>query len=539
MLELQSAENLATIRLSDGCVIYYYNHFPEAITSFESALKLSLWRNYFKPFACVIVHPKSKETILIRDHLGIAPLYYCCHHGKKLIFGDTIPSVLKCLPSTPPFLENQINMLFSEVKHYSDETFYQSIYRVEPGHLMHFKSDGSVVKRPFWQLEPHGTQLYYDNDQDYLEHFSMLMSEAIHNATEDQSNIAAEFSAGLDSSAVYCAARGINVAPKLYMHIANPGTKSADVYNALYEKAFIDHYQLTDIQRIDAEDFNPIQVFKDSAAWFAGPAPYLFSMFAHNIHRAVSAENHPILLSGFGGDQCVSGQIPLNFYMPELIHQGSYQQAWQELSPKKHISRFLHYAKYTHPSLYDLAMKMHVLKQQIENSFRPKSAHQSCLVHPYLKSYHRTIRGAECSLLQGPNSHEVRMRIEYSSIVSKKMGFEYRYPLLYPKLLEFMLSLPLAQKRRNGRGRYLIRQYLSQFLPNDIFSAYRKEEGLGIVPSTFDMFQQNYEQGYYRDEFKAMPYSHLIYHKHQPIELRNHIKGFMLQQVMVPENITK
>ena len=169
------------------------------------------------------------------------------------------------------------------------------------------------------------------------------------------------------------------------------------------------------------------------------------------------------------------------------------------------------------------------MKRHISNTLRPKSFYKSSTLHPYERMHYPSVRETECSLLQGSNSHEVRMRIEYSSIVSKKMGFEYRYPLLYPKLLEFMLSVPTKQKRRDGRGRYLIRQYLSQYLPGDLFNTYRKQDGLGIVPSTFDLYQKQYDQGCYQTAFKDLPYPHLIQDKQQPIKLRNTIKGFMLQ----------
>lgn len=514
-------------------VVYHYNKRPAGeLALFSDALSLSSWRTQLKPFSCAVVHKQSQEVILVRDHLGLEPLYYCHHLGKTLIIGQTIPDILKQLPITPPLLEHQINLLFSEHKYYSDETLYQGVYRVEPGHLMHFKADGTVVKKAFWQLDPHGSLLHYDDHRDYLDHFSMLMNESMLNATEHQTNIAAEFSAGLDSSAVYCAAVNINVTPKLYMHVAHPGTKSADIYNDIHEKSFVDYYQLADIMRIGADDFDPLQVFNEYAAWFAGPAAYLFPMFANSLHRAVEAGQHLVLLSGFGGDQCVSGQIPLNFFLPELIHQGQYQQAWRELKGSHRIKKALIYVKHMHPGLYAQALNLKVMKRYISNAFRLNVAHQSTHLHPYERMHYSSVREAECALLQGADSHEVRMRIEESSIVSKQMGFEYRYPLLYPKLLEFMLSVPTVQKRRDGRGRYLIRQYLAQFLPNDLFGSYRKQSGLGIVPSTFDLYQQQYEQGCYQEAFKDLPYPHLIKNKHQPIALRNNIKGFMLKKAL-------
>jgi len=253
-----------------------------------------------------------------------------------------------------------------------------------------------------------------------------------------------------------------------------------------------------------------------SAIFFLNTAPYLFFMFANPLHRAVSAGKHPVLLSGFGGDQCVSCQLSPNFFMPELLHQGAYGQAWRELSQTRGIKKALRYAAYSHPALYALQLKMKKLQRQ---------------THPYERIYYKSAREAQWSLLQGPDSYEVRMRIEYSSLVSKKMGFEYRYPLLYPKLVEFMLSLPTEVNRRDGRGRYLIRQYLSQHSPSALFNNYRKQEGLGIVPATFDKFKQNYQQGHYQAAFNDLPYAHLIKHRHAHTELSNRIKGFMLNAV--------
>lgn len=497
-------------------LVYHYDALPvptgASIISFHDPI---LWQNHYKPFSVAIVRRLTGDITLVRDHWGISPLYYYCSHDE-LIFGATIPDILKHLPNTPPLRSDQINKLFTEPQEDDlGETLYQGIYRVPPGHMLHFKPDGTMTKQAFWQLERHGPTLHYANEHDYLEHFSQLMQEAVLNATENQTNIAAEFSAGLDSSALYCAARNINVTPKLFMHAALPDTEAETQYNDKYEKAFLEHYQISDLAHISADDFDPLHVFTDYASLFAGPAPYLFFMFANPLHRAVAAGKHPILLSGFGGDQCVSCQLAPNFFIPELIHQRAWQDAWRALSDMSKIKKTLRLATHAHPALYALQLKIKKIRRR--------------QTHPYERIYYKSAREAQWSLLQGADSYEIRMRIEYSSLVSKKMGFEYRYPLLYPKLVEFMLSLPTEVNRRDGRGRYLIRQYLSQHIP--LFNNYRKQEGLGIVPATFDKFKQNYQQGHYQAEFNDLPYAHLIKHRHAPTELNNRIKGFMLNAV--------
>lgn len=529
MITMLPVNHTGALRLKDGAILYSFGKLPFEITSFKACLDGATWRDHHQPFALACVDPHFQNIVLVRDHLGLEPLYYCYHHGKRLIVAQTIPDLLKQLSNTPPLHEPQIDMLFSQHKFYSDETHYQGVYRVEPGHIMHIKHDGSMEKKVFWKLDAHGPLLHYNDHRDYLDHFASLMHEAMANALENQTHVASEFSAGLDSSAIYCAAVNHNVSPKLFMHVAREGSKSASTYVERYERDFIQHFKLHDIQRIADDDFDPIKVFREYATWFAGPAPSLFTMFAQPVHRAVAAGKHTLLLSGFGGDQCVSGQLPLNFVLPELIHQAEYRKAWRELDGPANLKKVLRYTTHMHPKLYAQAIKVKALKQHVANVFRTKDAYQIPLVHPYHRMYYTSAREAECALLQGIESHEVRMRIEYSSIVSKKMGFEYRYPLLYPKLLEFMVSIPTLQKRYDGCGRYLIRQYLANNIPGGIFKSYRKREGLGIVPSTLDQYQEKFKQGCYQAEFQDLPYAHLIQDKSQALKVRKVIKGFMLK----------
>lgn len=484
----------------------YSSHIktPHFIDHFEMVLQKNTWKENFDPFAFVIVDTHTHQIALVRDHFGIQPLYYYYKKGK-FIFGETIPDILQHLENTLPFDNTELTRLFSDQSIYSDNTFYQDIYRVEPGHILHVQSDTCIYKKPFWKLEHVGKPLHYQRDEDYLEHFTALMHEAVQIATRGHTAIATEFSGGIDSSAIYCTAAAQGVYPTPFLHEPLADSKAA-AYNDATLKAMLEHYPMQNLQRIHAIDFDPLAIFEKYAKWFAGPAPYIFYMFAHPIHQAVSQSAHSILLSGFGGDQGVSSHLPAHFVLPELIHRKKYQSAWNYLGtpinpfkqPIEWIQRLRKFMQYHHPSLYSLNLKIR----------------KDALSTPYHNTYHRTLREAECNLLQGPLSHEIRMRIEYSGIVSKKLGFEYRYPLLYPKLLEFFLQLPLEQKSRHGINRYLMRRYLSQYLPSNIFDHYKKSEGLHILPGSMEKFKRNYQQGMYEKNFKDLPFQEHIAQSH-------------------------
>lgn len=518
------------IQLQDNHRLYFNGKINPLIQTFADVSNSKYLSTHYQPFAFVIQHQQTSDILLCRDHLGMEPLYYWINSDKEVIVAQSIGEILAMMPSFPQFNQAKLTDLFIENQTYSDETIYQGIRRVDPGHSIVISQSGQCRKKTYWELLPPASSLNYKNYQDYLEHFQALLHESIAHATAGQQHIATEFTAGIDSSAIYCAARqqGLHLTP--YMNVELKHTHQKSHYNPQYEKALIEYFQIEDLKKISSQDFDPIAVLTQYAGWFAGPAPYLFFMFAHPLHQAIVANGHRIVLSGFGGDQCVSGQLPFNFYMPELIRTNGYREAWRNYVHKRAdkksvLSQFknvLQWMQYLHPALYHGGIKL-------------KSFAKNKLIHPYHLQYYARLSEAESSLISGPNSAEVRMRIEYSSLVGKQMGFEYRYPLLHPKLLAFYVSIPLHIKCQHPRGRSLIRSYLSTQVPHARFEDYLKTEGMGIVPGSFEIYQHAYTKGQFKDIFHDLPYKKLINHPLPSIRMRRCIKGYMLKVGASPQ----
>ena len=498
-------------------------------SSFSEALNSNNYRSLFHPVAYVVISESLTECVLIRDHLGLRPLYYYYQSGQ-IIFGNTISDIMHRLSKAPDLLDSEIAHLFGDAYSYTDNTLYKDIYRVEPGHMVHIKTSGCIVKSAFWQLEQEGNTLHYRDDREYLEHFTSLMQESVKNATKSVSSIAAEFSAAMDSTAIYgtCVTLGLN--PALFMHEPPTEFFNTQTYNACYEKAVLTQYPSVIIHRIKPSDFNAIRMFQNYSQWLSGPL-YVFELFAQPIHEAVSQAEYQILLSGFGVDQGVSSHILTRFIIPSLINGKHFHKTWAESSSMRRISRLVLLAKLSHPLLHQLIQAIQDLRLNTSNAFKKESQKTMISTHPYHRHYFKTLREAEWSFLQGPNSHEVRMRIEYSSIVAKKMGFEYRYPLLHPKLLEFFISLPIEQKRHQSAGRYLMRRYLASILQTAPFNTYKKIEGLNIIPS-LDTFKAQWERGVFRDEFQRLPFKQLTQDKSLHKGMIKNIQAFMLNECL-------
>jgi len=210
-----------------------------------------------------------------------------------------------------------------------------------------------------------------------------------------------------------------------------------------------------------------------------GSEHLLFFMFAQNIHQAAHQQKCKILLSGFGGDECVSSHAPLRTYGAEVGYKALSKELNAHHNQNLTFRTLLQTFKLTQPKLFYAI--------QYIKSYRSRLARKQLPVH--FKSYD-SLQEREANWLQGPLSYHVRMRIEYSAVVARQMGFSYQYPLLYPPLVEFCFRLPSEQKRRMGQQRLLMRRYLSNELSSGLFNNQKKCGDIlpGTMPKCKDLY---------------------------------------------------
>lgn len=486
---------------------------------------LQFWRHIHTAFVCIIYDPSQKKITAVRDHFGVEPCYYC-YNQEHFIFGSTIPAVLNNMQHPPQMNLAQISDLFFHklfnAERYSDETYYQSIYRLEPGHELQLdfdKSPVSCLKSSFWDLKQLGKSIHYTNTEDYVAHFSELLNEAFHVQVGKEKKIAAEFSGGLDSTAVVAAAFHNHLQPPLFTHVANPGSQKID--DMSYGNIVIQQLGIKNITYIDGKDFDLESSMRECAHYFAGASPYVGFVLTNSLHRTVANQGFNLLLSGIGGDECVSSHAPLRVCVPQMIHEHDYKKAWHELSLQYQakgsispsgVKKLIQLLSLSFPTLTSVIAQLGDLGYTIQS---------------YLKNYpysprlevSRTLPQHEYNLLQGTLSHHLRMRVEYNSVLAKAMGFKYVFPLLYPKLVEFCYQLPLEQKRNNGINRLMIRNYLAQFFPPELYRKHSKTGG--VTPAVLDKIQQLYDAGSLNSVFHNLPFQNERDHIHKHAKLQS------------------
>lgn len=460
-------------------------------------------------FAWLLYDENKQEITAARDYLGLEPFYYC-YQNQTLIFGSTIPDVIKQLPKFP---ELNVSRLLEECFHdgqavmtrYSNETHYQGIFRVEAGCRLHIKNN-QLHQEKYWSFERGAATIYYADEQDYIDHFGELLNHALLSQIQSHHKLAAEYSGGLDSTAVLALCHQNQIDLPLFCHIAETGQNGGDFS---FAECVIKHFNCKNVHYVDAKNIELNTLFQTLAQLYAGVPPYIYPIMSNNVYQSIKNQGCDRVLSGFGGDQCVSSHAsgrPLFF---ELLQKRGYQQAWRQyfdIYPNRHnVQAIVDLLRYQYPAVHAILCKLGDIKHMIKSYMGATSPER----RSRFPQHYASVREMQVDLLEGTLCHEVRSRIEYTAILGKAMGFSHVYPLLHPNVVDFVLRLPTEYKHRHGQSRYIIRKYLSQFVPENIYMQ-KKRDGAHIMPAMMEKCRDHVKTGQLDSFIKHLPFANQI-----------------------------
>lgn len=503
MLKLINASNWQVLSLGNKT---YYSPNADLLADLVHQLWDEFWKTRYSEFACVIVNNSNHTVQLVRDHFGCESFFYylsteCLYFASSIV--DLI-SRLKLAGINPRINDLELPYLLWTSKRVDmaaslhEDTIYENIKRVKPNHLLTLRDD-CLTQEQYWDLATRSEdKIYYRDDREYLEHFTELLHEGICLQLGDESALAAECSGGLDSSSIILAAHQLGKPLSLFTHQDLDSTPAS---NRLRESYFIDQIlQKTSFEQhvINADNFNLPQVLQQVSKVLAGLPHNLFPIGANNIHQRVAESQVKILLSGFGGDECVSGHASLSRALFELLKNGSYATAWHEYKNYYQVN------KANQPSLlrqlkdFVLAKFPQILQVREHQRYLDQlsQSQRFGLALPTYVARAKTVAEHEIMLLIGARNNHLSCRIEDSALIARHYGFKYKYPFLYPKLVEFCNRLPLHLKRRNGLSRIMVRDYLAKANLTDFMTKPIAKYDGNIMGSTLKHMLANYRQDF-------------------------------------------
>jgi len=293
-------------------------------------------------FAIALWDARERRLTLIRDRMGVKPLYYAWD-GRRLVFASEIKSILAALPQRPAInpraIWDYLTLRFVPPAH----TMWEGIFKLPAGHSLQCDLEGAgPVVRRWWDIpRPYPS---HKSDVEELAEFDALLTSATQLRMLADVPVGILLSGGLDSSVVAAKAA-----------IEGPRIKTFSV--AFQNEEAIDErrYARLVAQHLNADHHEVVigeREFVDYLPEFAyqtdEPLADLASMPLHYVCR-LARKDVTVVLSGEGSDEILGG------YSFDSWAARWDEAAEQARQPRTFLDRLLRRPKpWVDPSLLDL-----------------------------------------------------------------------------------------------------------------------------------------------------------------------------------------
>jgi asparagine synthase (glutamine-hydrolysing) len=105
-------------------------------------------------FAFALWDARRRELWLVRDRIGIKPLYYSVHH-KRLVFASEIKALLQDPGQIREVNEEGLYHYLSFLATPAPHTLFAGIRKLPGGTMLRVRPDGSVEESRYWEVWDH------------------------------------------------------------------------------------------------------------------------------------------------------------------------------------------------------------------------------------------------------------------------------------------------------------------------------------------------------------------------------------------------
>ena len=150
-------------------------------------------------FAIAIWDSRSREMWLIRDRIGIKPLYYTLDNGR-LAFASEIKALFADPLQSRDIDEESLFHYLSFLTTPAPRTLYKGICKLQAGTWLRVRPDGSVQQRRYWDVWEHTQPLVGVPEAELIERLMAELRTAIRLRKMADVPIGVFLSGGIDSS---------------------------------------------------------------------------------------------------------------------------------------------------------------------------------------------------------------------------------------------------------------------------------------------------------------------------------------------------
>lgn len=428
-------------------------------------------------FAFALRDKRQGLLFLVRDRLGVKPLYYL---NNDKLFAFT--SELKALKEIP-FLSLDVDpnavdlyLFFGYIP--APGTIFHGVKKLLPGHYLIVSRNG-IVCRSYWDINSNSSREPI-SEAGLGQEVRDTFMDAVHKRLISDVSLGAFLSGGIDSSAVVCAMARFMNRPVKTFSIGFKEKEFSELADARLVANYIgsEHHEFI----VEPEHADLLQKlvwhldepFADSSAL---PTYYLSRMTRDYVTVALSGDGGDELFGGYrrylaSPAERVAQFMPailarplsaLGKVLPEAMSGKHFLEAltsgsWQAYANKIGCFPDLRSRLYSDDLLTHLGQESTYFKQY----FEPLTSKDPLLAMSFfdLKAY---------------LPDDILVKVDRMSMA---VSLEARNPLLDYRLVELAFSIPSYLKIKNGETKYIFKKAIAGLVPPAVFR--KKKQGFGV-----------------------------------------------------------
>lgn len=421
-------------------------------------------------FAFAIHDPREKKVYLVRDRIGIKPLYY-----RLSRTGLSFASELGALASADSSLEVDPDALSLYLRYGyvpTPRTIYQNVQKLEPGHYLTLDlARGACSKTCYWRLQADRRSV---DEETAAEELDELLRETVAIYVRSDVPFGAFLSGGVDSSLVTALMAEALAEPVRTFSIGFSDPRYSELPYAAEAARRLGTAHRSEML---SADFS-LQLLERAVARFAEPfadSSCLPTWYVSNL----AAKDVKMVLSGDGGDELFAGynSYPDVLDRTERPGRSTLFRVAARLAPAGRVRSYAQVRGRSWQEAHHIQRDTFTLAERERLTGRPAApvADESISEFSWLDPVTR----CQQRDLESYLPDDILVKVDRMSMDN---SIEVRVPLLDHKLIEFAFALPRTLRiRRSGaqiERKILLRRAAERFFPREFFD--RPKWGFGI-----------------------------------------------------------
>ena len=432
-------------------------------------------------YAFALYETQTGTLTLVRDPLGVKPLYYN-HERGRVTFASEIKA-LTAMPGLKPAINNQAlyhYLTFANAP--APNTLFEGISKLEAGTCLAIDRQGQIYHRRYWNPTSFQPGVASLPEQDYVDELRRLLRQSVKRRMISDVPFGVFLSGGVDSSLNVALMAELLDRPVETFSI---GIKDDPSNEFVHARQVADHFHTNHHEAvIDNDDFI---TFLSQMAYFQDePVADPVCVPIYYISKLARESGTPVIQVGEGSDEIFAGYQTYHLFddwnrryyepyldMPAFFRRSLYAIGKHVVSVEKQDALrraaqgaplFLGNAIAFWDNEKSALLKQAFLPSQTSSQYIDDLGRSLRVADPLLRIIHIELKNRLPELLL--------MRVDKMSMAN---SIETRVPFLDEDVVAFALSIPSALKFKQGQPKYILKQAARGIIPDSIID--RKKWG--------------------------------------------------------------